>query len=302
MYKQLCIVLCIYIFCMPDVLAQKKGMLPLTGMHYINEGIWPKSIAVKISGSMVFNNRIPLNREIEISFQQPAGFVADKKKKYFIGAEYSLISAKGEILRTIPNLLFQQETIGFTAKDLNMVTVKFGIAEGIIEPNSKAVVKIRLYDLKGKKQLTLNYPISISYPKETIYLTKAVQTLKSQVGSVFMSTGLKAAGASFSIDSMVASNKKMDYMNLNISKIDGTDIVSMLEGKEKFWVYDSLFNEIKIKDIMLKKVGGALEGGNVNCTLKIPFRLKTDKTKGYYIRYRWEGADKMQVLDIVVAN
>lgn len=302
MLKQIMLATLGYFLCMPFCAAQKKGMLPLTGMHYFNEGIWPKSIAVKISGDLVFGNRIPLNREIEMSFVQPAGFTADKKKKYFIGAEYSLISAKGELLRNIPNLLFEQETLGFTAKDLNQITVKFGIAEGIIEPNSKAVIKIRLYDLKGTKQLTLNYPISISYPKETIYLTKMVQTLKSPVGSVFMSTGLKAGSVVFSVDSLVASDKKMDYLNLVISKIDGTDIIGMLEGKEKFWVYDSAFNEIKIKEVLLKKVGGALEGGTVNSTLKIPFRLKKDKPKVYYIRYRWEGQDKRQVLDIIVAK
>jgi hypothetical protein len=76
----------------------------------------------------------------------------------------------------------------------------------------------------------------------------------------------------------------------------------MLQGKDYFWVYDSTFKEIKIKETLLKKVGGAMEGGNVNATIKIPFRPKTGSTKGYFVRYRWESADKRQVMDIVVAN
>ena len=94
----------------------------------------------------------------------------------------------------------------------------------------------------------------------------------------------------------------MAYLNMDISKIDGTDVISMLQGKDYFWVYDSSYREIKIKETLLKKVGGAMEGGNVNATIKIPFRLKTDKTKGYVIRYRWESADKRQVMDIIVTN
>ncbi|MBK7308264.1 MAG: hypothetical protein IPI88_15390 [Chitinophagaceae bacterium] len=277
-------------------------MMPLTGMQFYNEGIWSNNIAVKINGETLYGNRIPLSREIEITLQQPTGFVADKKKNVFIGAEYTLLSAKGEVLRTIPNLLFQNEAKGFTAKELKEISLKFGIAEGVIQPNSKAMVKIRVFDLKGKKQLRLNYPVSISYPKETVYLTKTVQTLKSPLGSAFMTTEVKAKSIVFSVDTAVKSDTKMAYLNMDISKIDGTDVISMLQGKDYFWVYDSSYREIKIKETLLKKVGGAMEGGNVNATIKIPFRLKTDKTKGYVIRYRWESADKRQVMDIIVTN
>ena len=45
-----------------------------------------------------------------------------------------------------------------------------------------------------------------------------------------------------------------------------------------------------------------MEGGNVNCTVKIPFRPKKATATGYIVRYRWESADKKQVMDIVVTN
>ena len=291
-----------YFLCMPFCVAQKKGMLPLTGIQFYNEGIWSNSIAVKINGEQIYGNRIPVNKEIEITLQQPTGFIADKKKNVFVGAEFSLVSSKGEVLRNIPNLLFQNETKGFTAKELKQVVLKFGIAEGIVQPNSKVIIKIRVFDLKGKKQLRLDYPVTISYPREVIYLTKATQTLKSPPGSMFMTTEIKAKSLVFSVDTAVIKEPKMAYLNLDISKIDGTDVISMLQGKDYFWVYDSSYKEIKIKEILLKKVGGAMEGGNVNATIKIPFRLKTDKTKGYIVRYRWESADKKQVMDIIVTN
>ena len=119
---------------------------------------------------------------------------------------------------------------------------------------------------------------------------------------MFMVTDIQPKSLVFFVDTDVKTDPKMDYMNLDISKIGGTDIISMLQGKDYFWVYNSDYKEIKIKEILLKKVGGAMEGGNVNATIKIPFRLKTDKAKGYIVRYRWESADKKQVMDIVVTN
>ena len=302
MFKRFLILSVGYFLYLPFCFAQKKGMLPLTGLQYYDEGISAQSMAIKINGQQLYGNRIPLNQEIEFNFQQPSGVTADKKKNYFIAAEYSLVSAKGDVLLTNPNLLSLNEAKGFTAKDLKLITVKFNIAEGLIQPNSKATIKIRLYDMKSKNQLRLEYPVSISYPRETIWLTKSAQTLKSPPGSMFMVTDIQPKSLAFSVDTAVKSDPKMNYMNLDISKIGGTDVISMLQGKDYFWVYDSTYKEIKIKEILLKKVGGAMEGGNVNCTVKIPFRLKTDKRKGYIVRYRWESADKKQVMDIVVTN
>jgi len=302
MFKKLIILFPVYFFCQSGCLAQKTGILPLTGMVYFNEGIWSKSVAVRISGEQVIGNRIPLNREIEVSLVQPTGFTPDKKKNVFIGAEYSLVSAKGEVLRNIPNLLFLHQTKGFTAKELKQLVLKFGIAEGVIQPNAKAVIRIRVFDMKGKSQLRLEYPVSIAYPREAIPLSKSVNTLKTPPGTLCMAAGLTAGTFLVSVDSLVTTDKKMDYIKLEISKIEGTDIIGMLEGRENFWVYDSAFTEIKIKEILLKKVGGAMEGGSVNSTLRIPFRLKTARAKSYFIRYRWESADKAQVLDIVVSR
>jgi hypothetical protein len=302
MFKHLITLLVGYFLCSPFCTAQKKGMLPLTGLQYYEEGISAQAMAIKIGGQQLYGNRIPLNQEMEFSFQQPTGITADKKKIYFIGAEYSLVSAKGDVLLTNPNLLALNETKGFTAKDIKLIIVKFNIAEGLIQPNAKATIKLRLYDLKGKNQLRLEYPVSISYPRETIWLTKSTQTLKSPPGSMFMVTDIQPKSLSFFVDTAVKVEPKMAYMSLDILKIAGTDIVSMLQGKDQFWVYDSTYKEIKIKEILLKKVGGAMEGGNVNCTVKIPFRPKKSNPKGYIVRYRWESADKKQVMDIVVTD
>ena len=302
MFKKISLSFLSCFLCVVFCTAQIKGIFPLTGMQFYNEGIWSNAIAVKINGAQLYGNRIPLAREIEITLQQPTGFVADKKKNVFIGATYSLISSTGQKLQNIPNLLFKNEITGFAPKDQKQVSLKFSVPEGVIQPNAKAFILIRIYDLRGKKQLRLDFPVSITYPKETIYFTKTTTTIKTPPGAAFMAVEMKAKGLTFSVDTSVKTDHNMAYLSIDISKIDGTDVISMLQGKDYFWVYDSSYQEIKIKETLLKKVGGAMEGGNVHATVKIPFRLKTDTAKKYTIRYRWESADKRQVMDIVVEN
>ena len=283
--------------------AQNSGMLPITGMHYFKEGIWAKSITAKLNGQQLMGSRIPLNAEIEINLQQLTGFTADKQKNIFPAARYSLINSKGDTIQQMANLLLLNQAKGFSPKDLAKgLSMKFGIAEGLIQPNSKCIVSILLYDQKGKNQLRLEYPVSISYPRESIPVTQSFpQVLKSAVGSAVMAFGLTVKNIDFKVDTAISYNQKLAYINLDIAKLGGTDVVNMLEGKESFWVYDTLFHEIKAKDKILKDVGGAFGTSSVNCTLKIPFRLKTDQSKGYYVRYRWDGPDRTQALDIVVA-
>ncbi len=93
----------------------------------------------------------------------------------------------------------------------------------------------------------------------------------------------------------------MAYTSMDITNIEGSSITGIFQGKENFWVYDSDLNEIKITDILLKQVNGAMENNNVDYTLKIPFRLKSNKAnKPYTVRFRWEGPDKKQIIDVVV--
>ena len=302
MKKKYFIFIAVGLFVINEAGAQNSGILPINGFQYVKRGIWAKSILARMNGQQLMGNRIPLNTEIEINLQQLSGFATDKQLRIFPTAFYSLLSAKGDTLQKIPNLLLLNQTKGFGPKDLlKGLSMKFSIAEGSILPNSKCMVSIRLKDQKGKNQLELDFPVSISYPSERIPLSKLVpQVLKSPVGSTLMSFGLTVKTIDFKVDTAVEYNRNMVYLRLELSKIGGTDVIGMLQGRESFWVYDSLFNEIKITERLLKDVGGAMEGGNVNCKLQIPFRSKKDRIRGQLIRYRWDGLDKSQALDIVM--
>jgi hypothetical protein len=283
-------------------IAQKNGILPLTGMKFFNEGIVANAIDIKIDGAQLLSNRIPLNKEIEIRLQQPNGFAPDNAKTMFAGAELVVLSPKGEMLLNNPNIFLKSYSNGFTAKDLNAFSIKFGIGTDLVKGNMGGTLKVRLYDLKGKNQLRLEIPVSFARPGEPLQVSKNAKNIKANTGVNAFINGLQAKDMLVNVDTTIKVAPKMAYTSMDISNIEGSSLSEIFSGKETFWVYDSDLNEVKITDILLKKVKGAMENNSVNCTLKIPYRLKANTAKLYTVRYRWEGADKSQVIDVVVKN
>ncbi|MEO6252659.1 MAG: hypothetical protein ABIO79_05105 [Ferruginibacter sp.] len=301
-YRLMVAVLC-NIFLIPVLHAQKNGIMPLTGMKFYNEGISAKSMDIKVDGNLLMSNRIPLNKEIEISLEQPTGFKADNYKTMFAAAEVIVLSPTGQMLFNNPNVLIKHYSNGFYANELNGFNIKFGIGTDLMKGNISGLIKVRLYDMKGKGQMRLEIPVTFAKPGEAVQVSKTAKPIKSADGNKLgMIMGLKAKGLQVTLDTTIKVAPKMAYTSLVVSKVEGSSIAGIFNGKEKFWVYDSDLNEVKISDILLKKVQGAMETETVDYTLKIPYRLKSLANKSYFVRFRWESADRSQLIDVVVAN
>jgi hypothetical protein len=302
-YRLIAVMLC-NIFFIPVIHAQKNGIMPLTGMKFYNEGITAKSMDIKIDGNLLISNRIPLNKEIEISIDQPTGFKADNFKTMFAAAEVIVLSPTGQTLMNNPNVLLKHYSNGFYADELSKFSIKFGIGTELMKGNISGIIKIKLYDMKGKGQLRLEIPVTFAKPGEIVQVSKTAKPIKSADGEKRgMIMGLKARSLQIDLDTTIKVAPKMAYTSLVVSKVEGSSIAGIFGGKEKFWVYDSDLNELKITDILLKKVQGAMENDMVDYTLKIPYRLKASKSdKVYFVRFRWESPDKSQLIDVVVAN
>lgn len=299
MIKQLTIVLA---FSLPSLasVSQDKGILPLTGIKYFKEGIQAQSIAMKIDGAQLMSNRIPFSKDIELVLGQPSGFTADAARKVYAGAELVIISPKGEVLAKTPNLLAQNETSGFSPKELSELNIKFNISPQMLKVYMNGTLRLRLYDLKSKNQMRFEMPVTFSRMGEQLQVSKTAKTVLQKEGAVGVVNGLKAKKLLVSVDTSIKVAPKMAYTSLDISSIEGSSISGIFQGKENFWVYDDNLNEVKITDILLKQVKGAMENNNVDYTLKIPYRLKNNPAKIYTVRFRWESPDKKQLIDVVM--
>lgn len=299
MFNRLFILPIAVFFLLNESHAQSKGILPLTGIRYFNEGIWARDIEVKTDGFTVLNNRIPLNKEFEIRLQAPTGFTGDKANMVFAAAELTIVSLKGVVLSKIPNVFKDNEAKGFPAGTFKEVIVKISLKPELIKTDPGCIIKLRYYDLKSKNQLTLEFPVNIAKPGEALEISKTVNDIKMTTPVLAKACGLTIKNINVTIDTSIKVSPKMAYTSLDISNIEGAGISEILSGKESFWVYDSNLNEIKITDRQLKQVGGSMENNTVNYLSKIPYRLKTAAGK-YIVRFRWESQDKRKIIDIVV--
>ncbi len=282
--------------------AQNNGIVPLTGLKYFNEGLVAKTIDVKIDGAQLLSNRIPLNKEIEISFHKLTGFIASANKTMYAGAEIMVLGPRGELLLKDPNLLLRSFANGFYEKELNTFSVKFGIGAELMKGNFNGIIKIRLFDMKGVNQLKMEFPVTFARAGEPLQISTKTKAIKTSGDANGMLSGLSAKGMKIEIDTSIKVSPKMAYTSVDISNIEGSSLSEIFRGKENFWVYDNNLMEIKITDILLKQVKGALENNSVNYTLKIPYCLKSNTAKAYTVRYRWESPDKSQLIDVVVSN
>jgi len=281
-------------------LAQSNGVLPLTGMKYFKEGIQAQSIAMKIDGAQLLSNRIPFNKDIELLVGQPTGFAADAGKKVYAGAELVIVSPKGEVLLKTPNLLLPNEGRGYTAKEISELSIKFNITPKMLSVYMNGTLQLRLYDLKSKSQMRFEMPVTFSKIGEQLQVSNTAKTILQKDGAVGVVNGLKAKKVQVSVDTSIKVSPKMAYTSLDVSAIEGSSISGIFSGKETFWVYDENLNEVKITDMLLKQVKGAMENNNVDYTLKIPYKQKNTPAKVYTVRFRWESPDKKQLIDVVV--
>ncbi|MFN8243277.1 MAG: hypothetical protein U0X40_04400 [Ferruginibacter sp.] len=277
----------------------QNSIAPFSGLRYFQEGISIKTAIVKIDGSMVLSNRISVNKETAISLEQAAGFTMGPDKLVFAGAEFSVVSVKGEVLYTNPDLLAKTAAAGMQAKDLSASGIRFTLTPDMLKANPYVTLKFRVFDRKSKNQLRMEFPVTIARPGEALLVTKTAKSAPAPSTVNNLLSNVNIAGMKLGFDSSIKVNPKMLYASLDLTGIEGVNMVGILNGVENFWVYDRNLNETRIPDILLKNVGGSLEGGKINYTLKIPFRAKTAATSGYIVRFRWESGDKRQIIDIV---
>jgi hypothetical protein len=286
------------VFCSASF-GQSSGVLPLTGIIYFNEGIWGKYVDVTIDGTSLVNNKIPANKEFVVKLQLPTGFTEDASKKIYPAAEVSFLSAGRQLLATAGNILKDNEKAGFASSTYKEIPLKLSIRTEWLKAATECIVQVRYYDLKSKKQLRVLFPVKIASVTESLSVSKIPLAIKTSDGSAGMSNALQIPKADISIDTSIRVAPKNAYLSIDMPGITGTSMNEVLGGTNNFWVYDKNMNEVKISDKLLKKVGGSMEDNIVNFTVKVPFRLKTDLTKGYTIRFRWESTDKKKIIDIV---
>jgi hypothetical protein len=144
----------------------------------------------------------------------------------------------------------------------------------------------------------------ISTAQTNVFLpakTKTTVTLKTPAGVAAQSNLINSGKIIVDVDTSIRVAPAYAYLSIDFTGITGTSSIEILNGTNLVWIIDKAGKEVLVKERFLKKVNGAMENNIVNMTVKIPYRLKTDKNI-YTIHYRWESKDKTKNLDVLTSK
>ena len=140
-------------------------------------------------------------------------------------------------------------------------------------------------------------------PNATLPAKLATTTLlKTPVGTVAQTNGLKTGSITVAVDTTIRVNPKYAYLAIDLAQVTGSNQMDFLNGNNIFWIFDKAGKEVKIPFEVLKSVKAPMESnGIVDLKFRIPYRLKTDKNN-YTIHYRWESKDKSRNMDFLTTK
>jgi hypothetical protein len=123
-------------------------------------------------------------------------------------------------------------------------------------------------------------------------------TLVTPAGTTAQANGIKCGTIVVTLDTTIRVNPKYAYLSVEFTNITGTLQAELLEGNNTFWIFDKTGKEIIVKEKFLKKISAAMGENTSTMLVKIPFKLKSDKSL-YTIHYKWENKDKRKNLDLL---
>ena len=128
--------------------------------------------------------------------------------------------------------------------------------------------------------------------------TPGMKAFNTKDGSIINhSTNLKIKNILINIDS--TTSPKFACLNIEIAGITGSEFTEMASAKHTYTVFDAGNKPLPIQERVLKRVGGLIEEGIINYTIKLPFRLKTEKPGAYTINYTLESANGKKKINII---
>lgn len=274
----------------------QNAILPFTGAKIFTQGLSAKNIEIAIDGYILTSNIAPLNKEIVFKLIQPQGFVTDASKKYYPAAEVTITDAAGAILGKTADAFYATATTGVAPEKFKELIVKTGLSGAVIKNNTAITISINLSDKKSKNTLKIIFPVQIATASQGLKASAGVLATPVNAGGIIYNSNLKIKKAEYKIDNEIRVDPTLSYCSVELTEITGASLDEIASGKEFYYVYDANLQQVSKKDKLLKSIKGSIEGNVSTYLLKIPFKLKTDKTN-HFVRFRWESKDGKRIID-----
>lgn len=300
--------------------AQNSGSFMGNNIRYYYEGISPKKVSVKVEGKDLKTNKVPLGKYVDFLIASPQGFLPDAHKKYFVGAEVLYINAAKKIIFQTKNIFSDFETKGFTKEALANMKISINLRPELVKNNNQLNILIRIYDLKSERKMRFIFDVDIiaaidnnskattgqainrtTQTTETTNAAPAPQNHKIDASFVKANklNGLNIKSIEVSVDHSIRVAPNMAYLSIEMFGITGSSLPEITSGTCSFTVYNENNIPLLIKDKLLKKIKGSMEGDVVDFTVKIPFKVKNISEKKYKVMFVWSNSQKTKLIEII---
>lgn len=259
------------------------GILPFTGLRYVENGIHSKEISVNLEGEVWTGNRLPINTTFVIALEDPRGFTSIDGT-YYPDIEILLTRPNGDTLAYAPGVY--GEGFGFSEASLKKLSLDLGFNESM-KTGDTCNVKARFFDLKGTNEVTCYLQVilvSDQLPLETTQMTYGISA--SNQYNV-LASGMKISDCQVNL----TEHRTLPYL-VEINPIEGINRKEWEDGILTIVAYDEQFNPISLGARGLSYV---INDEKHPDTGYIEYRMKGDE----FIRIRWESKNREKVIDAV---
>ena len=111
------------------------------------------------------------------------------------------------------------------------------------------------------------------------------------------STNLKMKNILINIDS--TTSPKYVCLNIEISGMTGGAFTEMAAAQHTYVITDGNNKTVPLNERVLKRIGGLMEEGIVNYTVKVPYRLKTAPAGNYTVNYVMNAGNGKKKITVV---
>lgn len=266
-----------------SALAQ-SGIIPFTGLCYVENGVHCEEIDVTLEGSVWTGNHLPINTTLVIELEKPTGFTS-VDGTYYPDIEVLLTRPSGDTLAYAPGMY--GEGFGFSEASLSELSLDLGFNESM-KTGDTCNVKARFFDTKGEHSMTCNLQVILVDEKLPLETTDMSYRFTSTDGYEVRATGAEISDCEVTI----TEHRTLPYL-IDINLIDGISKEEWDAGTKTVTVYDEKFHPLN------QETSGFL--------YVIPDPLHTNKgfieykTSGIgYTRLRWESSDGKKVVDAII--
>ena len=276
---------------------KQHGILPFTGLRYVENGISSKKIEVELEESKWISNKLPVKSTFEVKLVEPIGFSLDSAANYHPNIRLSILNEAGDTVGHTDT--FIGDGVLFPSFNFNNLSLSLAFKDGT--PLGKYTIFASFYDELVPASLDIQLDVELVDEPHSNFTTNWHSSFTSYTGYHVETISTELSGITCSRDTIAYNNTVAVNMKIFEIKLPSQDLK---KGTSSLIIYDANLNVIPLESlkyppsIELDHVQTANYNPNSYLSVIIVFPM-SENIEHYLYRWQWESADKKEKIDFI---